>query len=180
MPTEAMLTRQSVPLRRLLRGTFWFALPAFVVLAGLVMLALLGLGPATVAALAAAILGGVFAWLHERRLQATSHYLSVIAEGREPGPPPRFDLLGDDALATILPRLDRALARQRAHQTETDRLLAAIVDSFPDPVLLVTNHRVLPTAVGTEPAIRTISKKLARSVLVTQRNVILYHSIRPG
>jgi two-component system phosphate regulon sensor histidine kinase PhoR len=126
---------------RLLARTVWLALPATVALLGLTALGALARLPAVLAWLLGLALSGALAWLRERRLEATGRYLEALAEGREAAPLPEFGPLGGDELATALHRLDRALAEQRERRAETDRLLAALLDALPDPLLLIGRER---------------------------------------
>jgi two-component system phosphate regulon sensor histidine kinase PhoR len=147
--------------------TIWLALPATATLAGLVVLKYLGLVPALVAWLLVLALSGVLAWVRERRLRATQRYLAALAEGRQPEPLPDFGPLGGDELATVLHRLDRALAERRARQLETDQLVSTLLDALPDPVLLAAAERVVvkanPAAValfGDDPSGRRLEARL--------------------
>ena len=126
---------------RLLARTVWLAVPASLILLGLVLLDELAWQPAVFAWLLGLALSGALAGLRERRLQATGRYLEALAEGRAAAPSPEFGPLGGDELATALHRLDRALAEQRERRAETDRLLAALLDALPDPLLLVGGGR---------------------------------------
>jgi two-component system phosphate regulon sensor histidine kinase PhoR len=128
---------------RLLARTVWLALPVTLALAGLLALQYVRPGPGLVAWAVGLIVSGGLAWLREHRLEATGRYLEALAGGREPEPLPDFGVLGDDELATALHRLDRALAEERARKEETDRMLEAVLDALPDPLLLVSSgHRV--------------------------------------
>jgi two-component system, OmpR family, phosphate regulon sensor histidine kinase PhoR len=135
-----------VPPRRLLIRTVWLALPVSVALLVLAVFGHLAPPAAFLAWLLGMILSGALAWLRERRLEATGRYLTALAEGRTPPPLPEFGLLGGDELATVLHRLDRALSEERARRAETDRLLAALLDALPDPLLLVGAGRVVASA----------------------------------
>ncbi len=126
---------------RLLARTVWLALPASLTLLGLVLLGDLAWLPAVLAWLVGLALSGALAWLRERRLVVTGRYLEALAEGRAAAPLPEFGPLGGDELATALHRLDRALAEQRERRAETDRLLAALLEAMPDPLLLVGRGR---------------------------------------
>ena len=135
-----------MPPRRLLVRTVWLALPASVALLALAVFGHLALQAALLAWLLGLILSGALAWLRERRLEATGRYLEALAEGRETTPPPEFGPLGGDELATVLHRLVRALSEERGRRAETDRLLAALLDALPDPLLLVGAGRVVASA----------------------------------
>jgi two-component system phosphate regulon sensor histidine kinase PhoR len=152
---------------RLLARTVWLALPVTLALTGLLALERLEIVPALVAWAVGLVVSGGLAWLREHRLEATGRYLEALAEGREPEPLPDFGLLGDDELATALHRLDRALAEERARKEETDRLLEAVLDALPDPLLLVSSgHRVdganraAARLFGHDPADRPIEASL--------------------
>jgi two-component system phosphate regulon sensor histidine kinase PhoR len=135
-----------VPPRRLLVRTVWLAVPVTVALAMLALLHHLTTRATLLAWLLGIALSGALAWLRERRLEATGRYLTALAEGRQPPPLPEFGLLGGDELATVLHRLDRALSEERARRAETDRLLAALLDALPDPLLLIGPGRVVANA----------------------------------
>jgi two-component system phosphate regulon sensor histidine kinase PhoR len=152
---------------RLLVRTIWLALPVTVALLVLAVFGHLALWAALLAWLLGLILSGALAWLRERRLQATGRYLNALAEGRAPPPLPEFGPLGGDELATVLHRLDRALAEERARRAETDRLLAALLDALPDPLLLVGAGRVVANAnraatqlFGHDPAAKPLETSL--------------------
>jgi two-component system phosphate regulon sensor histidine kinase PhoR len=132
-----------VPPRRLLLRTAWLALPVTVALLVLAWFGHLAPRAALLAWLLGLILSGVLAWVRERRLEATGRYLTALAEGRKPAPLPEFGMLGGDELATALHRLDRALAGERTRQAETDRLLTAVLDALPDPLLLIGGDRTV-------------------------------------
>jgi two-component system phosphate regulon sensor histidine kinase PhoR len=135
-----------VPARRLLVRSVWLALPVTITLIVLAGFGHLALWAALLAWLLGLILSGVLAFLRERQLESTGRYLTALAEGREPPPLPEFGPLGGDELATLLHRLDRALSDERARRAETDRLLAALLDALPDPLLLVGAGRVVAKA----------------------------------
>ncbi|MGH6899429.1 MAG: sensor histidine kinase [Geminicoccaceae bacterium] len=135
-----------MPPRRVLVRTVWLALPLSVALVVLALLDHLTARATLLAWLLGLALSGALAWLRERRLEATGRYLTALAEGRAPPPLPEFRLLGGDELATVLHRLDRALSEERARLAETDRLLAALLDALPDPLLLVGPGRVVANA----------------------------------
>jgi two-component system phosphate regulon sensor histidine kinase PhoR len=135
-----------VPARRLLVRSVWLALPVTVTLLVLAVFKHIALWAAALAWVLGLILSGVLAFLRERQLEATGRYLTALAEGREPAPLPEFGPLGSDELATVLHRLDRALSEERARRAETDRLLAALLDALPDPLLLVGAGRVVANA----------------------------------
>jgi two-component system, OmpR family, phosphate regulon sensor histidine kinase PhoR len=132
-----------MPTPRPIVRTIWLALPATLALAGLVVLDYLASIPALVAWLLVLAISGVLAWVRERRLRGTHRYLAALAEGRQPEPLPDFGPLGGDELATVLHRLDRALAERRARQLETDELVSTLLDALPDPVLLVARGRIV-------------------------------------
>jgi two-component system phosphate regulon sensor histidine kinase PhoR len=153
--------------QRLLLRSLWLALPVTLALLALALLGHLAWPPALLAWLLGLVLSGALAWLRERRLEATGRYLEALAEGREPDPLPEFGLLGGDELATALHRLDRALADQRERQAETDRLLAALLEALPDPLLLVGGERTVVGAnkaaaalFGQQPAAKPIEASL--------------------
>ena len=135
-----------MPPRRVLVRTVWLALPLSVALVVLAMLDHLTARATLLAWLLGLALSAALAWLRERRLEATGRYLTALAEGRAPPPRPEFGLLGGDELATVLHRLDRALSEERARRAETDRLLAALLDALPDPLLLVGAGRMVANA----------------------------------
>jgi two-component system, OmpR family, phosphate regulon sensor histidine kinase PhoR len=124
----------------------WLALPVTVALLTLALLSDLTSRAILLAWLLGMALSGALAWRRERRLEVTGRYLTALAEGRQPPPLPEFGLLGGDELATVLHRLDRALSEERARRAETDRLLAALLDALPDPLLLVGPGRVVANA----------------------------------
>ena len=135
-----------MPRRRLLARTAWLALPVTVALLVLAWLEHLAFRAALLAWLLGLALSAALAWLRERRLQATGRYLTALAEGRRPPPLPEFGMLGGDELATALHRLDRALAEERMRQAETGRLLNAVLEALPDPLLLIGDDRVVVSA----------------------------------
>jgi two-component system, OmpR family, phosphate regulon sensor histidine kinase PhoR len=135
-----------LPPRRLLVRTVWLALPLTVALVALAILDHLTARAALLAWVLGLALSGALAWLRERRLEATGRYLTALAEGRAPPPLPEFSLLGGDELATLLHRLDRALAEERTRQAETGRLLTAVLDALPDPLLLIGEDRSVVSA----------------------------------
>ena len=156
-----------MPPRRLLVRTVWLALPVTITLLVLAVFGHLALWAALLAWLLGLILSGALAWLRERRLVATGRYLTALAEGCEPPPLPEFGPLGGDELATVLHRLDRALSEERARRAETDRLLAALLDALPDPLLLVGPGRVVANAnraagqlLGHDPVARRLEASL--------------------
>jgi len=124
----------------------WLALPVTIALLALVLFGHAAPGPALLIWLLALALSGALAWLRERRLRATGRYLNALAEGREPLPLPEFGPLGDDELAAVLHRLDRALADERARRAETDRWLRTLLDALPDPLLVVDEQRGVASA----------------------------------
>ena len=144
---------------RLLIRTVWLALPVTLAFLGLAVLGRVAYGPALLAWLLGLLASGGLAWLRERQLRATGRYLEALAEGRQPDPLPEFGGLGDDELATILHRLDRALAERRARQAETDRLLAILLDALPDPLLLVGEGRAVVQA--NQAALRLLGEHCA-------------------
>jgi two-component system phosphate regulon sensor histidine kinase PhoR len=135
-----------VPAHRLLVRSIWLALPVTITLLVLAVFGHIALWAAFLAWLLGVILSGVLAFLRERQLEATGRYLTALAEGRQPPPLPEFGPLGGDELATVLHRLDRALAEERARRAETDRLLATLLDALPDPLLLVGAGRIVANA----------------------------------
>jgi two-component system phosphate regulon sensor histidine kinase PhoR len=156
-----------MPASRSIARTIWLALPATVALAGLVVLGYVAFTPALLAWLLVLALSGVLALVRERRLRATHRYLAALAEGRQPDPLPDFGPLGGDELATVLHRLDRALADRRARQAETDQLVSTLLDALPDPLLLVAGGRIVINAnraaielFGRDPRQRPIEAEL--------------------
>lgn len=142
-------------------------LPATVALLGLLVLGYLRLLPALAAWLAAMLIAAVLAYFRERRLLATRQYLNALTEGREPGPPPGHSPLIDDGLDTSLRHLSRAVAERQERAAEADRLLGVLMDSLPDPLLLVERNRMVTRAnrparrlFGQEPAGRPLELAL--------------------
>jgi two-component system phosphate regulon sensor histidine kinase PhoR len=116
-------------------------LPATLALFGLWLGGFLALSAALLAWLGAALLSALLAALRERRLQMTRQYLTELAEAREPPPLPQFGPLIDDGLDTAFRHLSRALAERRERALEADRLLSALLEALPDPLLLVGEGR---------------------------------------
>jgi two-component system, OmpR family, phosphate regulon sensor histidine kinase PhoR len=138
------LTRKSLLGRR--RGRLGLSalqilLPATLALFGLWLGGFLALSPALLAWLGAALISTLLAVLRERRLQATRQYMIDLAEAREPRPPPSFGPLIDDGLDGAFRHLSHALTERRERMLETDRLLSALLEALPDPLLLVGEGR---------------------------------------
>jgi two-component system, OmpR family, phosphate regulon sensor histidine kinase PhoR len=128
---------------RLSLSTLQIVLPATVVLLALVLFGLLGAVPALLGWLLALALSAVLASLREHRLLATRQYLNDLAEGRSPRPLPSYSPLIDDDLDTGFRRLGRAFAAHNARVQEADRLLTALLDVLPDPLLVVGAGRLV-------------------------------------
>jgi two-component system, OmpR family, phosphate regulon sensor histidine kinase PhoR len=126
---------------RLALSALQILLPATAALFSLWLGGFLGFVPALLAWLGAALVSALLAVLRERRLQATRAYLSELAEAREPPPLPQFGPLIDDGLDTAFRHLSHALMERRERMLETDRLLSALLEALPDPLLLVGDDR---------------------------------------
>ena len=126
---------------RLALSALQILLPAAVALLSLWLGGFLAFLPALFAGVGAALISVLLAVLRERRLQATRAYLSELAEAREPPPLPQFGPLIDDGLDTAFRHLSHALMERRERMLETDRLLSALLEALPDPLLLVGEDR---------------------------------------
>jgi len=144
MASTAVPTRLPVRPGRLVLSTGQILLPATAAIIGLGYFGHLTTVPAVSAWLLAAAASGLLAWNRERRLGATRLYLTQLTEAREPRTPPNFGPLIDDGLDSAFRRLARALAERREQALEADRLLGALLEALPDPLLLVVaGHTVV-------------------------------------
>jgi two-component system phosphate regulon sensor histidine kinase PhoR len=135
---------QAVPLRRLIVRTARLALPQTVILLVLVLTRHLLPLPALVAWLGGLVLAGLLAYARESKLSAAQRHLqSLIGEQVVAS---HFDLWGGDALPSVLDRLERDMQSLHLRQRERDQLLASLLDSLPDPLLVIAQYRRIEQA----------------------------------
>ena len=131
---------------RLSLSALQILLPATAVALGLAAFGFVDAAPALAAWLLAALISALLASLRERRLEITRRYLNELVETPDAAPAPAFGPLIDDGLERALRRLATALSEGRNRLAEAGRLLDALLDAMPDPVLLVEGERTVRRA----------------------------------
>ena len=142
---ERVEEQAAIPLRRLLARAARLSLPAAVVVLGLVITGHLGLQAAIIALAGGLLAGGVLAHAREKRLVEVERQLQRLMAVSEPADG-GFELLGGDALPAMTQQVEQSLMRMRARQNELDRTVSALVDSLPDPLLMILGDKQIERA----------------------------------
>ncbi|MEZ5933903.1 MAG: ATP-binding protein [Alphaproteobacteria bacterium] len=137
--------RTVIPLKRLLARSARLALPAFLVLFGLLVSGALAPVPALLGLVLAFSFGVLLAHARERRLLAVERRLHGLMVGHETEGA-GFELMGGDALPVMAEQVERSLEHMRVRQDELDRTLSSLVEALPDPLLLVLANRQVERA----------------------------------
>jgi two-component system phosphate regulon sensor histidine kinase PhoR len=133
-----------VPFARLVRRTGRLSLPLTVALLLLLLSRQVALLPAAVAWLAGAALCAVLAYAREQKLVAVRRHLDRLLGDQAAAT--QFDLWGGDEIPQVLDRLERAVVDLQARQNERDQLLVSLLDSLPDPLLVIDRDRRIEQA----------------------------------
>ncbi len=145
MPEAAADAANSVPMGRLLRRAGRLTLPLSVALLLLLLSGQLALLPAALAWVAGAVICGLLAYAREQRLIGVQRHL-VSLLGAQAAAAAQFDLWSGDEMPQVLDRLERAMIDLRAGQSERDQLLVSLLDSLPDPLLVIGPDRRIEQA----------------------------------
>ncbi|MGI9503877.1 MAG: PAS domain-containing protein [Geminicoccaceae bacterium] len=142
---ERAKERGAIPLRRLLARTARLSLPAIFVVLCLFITGQLGLQAAMFGLIGGLLVGGILAHAREKRLVEVERQLQRLMAVSEPADG-SFELLGGDALPAMTQQVEQSLMRMRARQNELDRTVSALVDSLPDPLLMILDDKRIERA----------------------------------